>query len=362
MRILQVINSLATGGAEKLLLDSLPLYNEKGIQMDILLLNGTDYPFKKALNDRQCCNVYSLGNYSVYNPRKIFEIIPYLKKYDLVHVHLFPSQYWVVLAKILSFSKVKLLFTEHSTSNRRMKKPLFKFLDRFIYRRYLKIVCITEEVMKAMVKYLSSPADHFRIITNGVDIDKFIKAIPYSRSYLFGENTGNSTLLIQVSSFQEPKDQKTLIKSLLYLNDSIKLLLVGDGVLRQNHEDMVKYLGLQHRVLFLGIRMDVPELLKMVDIGVLSSSWEGFGIVAVEGMASGIPFIASDVPGLAKVVEGAGILFTPGDAKQLAMAIEKLLANKDYFNSIADDCQKRAGEFDIKIMVDNYIRLYSEII
>ena len=75
MKILHLINSLNTGGAEKLLLETLPIYNQKGNKVDLLVLNGTGYPFLKELKKQNCCRVYDLGKASVYNPLLIFKII-----------------------------------------------------------------------------------------------------------------------------------------------------------------------------------------------------------------------------------------------------------------------------------------------
>ena len=103
MKIVHIINNFASGGAEKLLLDTIPLYREKGIEVDLLLLNGKPSPFMNALKEKGCCSIYSLGLNSEYNPIQVFKLVPFLKKYDIAHVHLFPSQYWAVLAKLLSF-------------------------------------------------------------------------------------------------------------------------------------------------------------------------------------------------------------------------------------------------------------------
>jgi hypothetical protein len=123
MKIVHIINSLASGGAEKLLLDTLPIYREKGIEVDLLVLNGASSPFMQVLKETGC-SIYSLGLKSVYNPIQIFKLIPFLKKYDIAQVHLFPSQYWVVLAKILSFSKIKLILTEHNSTNPRLENQM----------------------------------------------------------------------------------------------------------------------------------------------------------------------------------------------------------------------------------------------
>ena len=80
MKVLQIINSLNTGGAEKLLLDTIPKYNEKGIVMDLLLLNGNETPFFKELKKQKKSTIYSLSNGSVYNPLLIFKIMPLPEK------------------------------------------------------------------------------------------------------------------------------------------------------------------------------------------------------------------------------------------------------------------------------------------
>jgi hypothetical protein len=119
MRVLHVINSLETGGAEKLLLETIQLYNIKGIQTDLLVLNGKNTVFLEILKSSNCCTIYSLGS-RAYDPFHIFRMMSFLRKYDIAHVHLFPSQYWIVLAKIFSFSKIKLIVTEHSITNPRL--------------------------------------------------------------------------------------------------------------------------------------------------------------------------------------------------------------------------------------------------
>lgn len=360
MKILHIINSLATGGAEKLLLETLPLYNQKGIKADLLVLNGTNHPFLQELKASRCCTIYSLGEQSVYNPINVFKLIPYLKKQDVVHVHLFPAQYWVVLAKLLSFSKTKLIFTEHSTSNRRIRGNfLVRFLDVFFYKQYNKVIGITEKVLEVLKEHTKIKSNKFYLIHNGVDIAKIKNAKALDKSFFFKDVI--DTMLIQVSSFQEPKDQKTVIQAMALLPKSYKLLLVGVGPLKEECENLVASLGLQNNVLFLGVRMDVPQLLKTADVVLLSSKYEGLSLSSIEGMASGKPFVASNVPGLTEVVKGAGILFPVGNAEVLATEISKLITDTEHYNSIAAACQQRAEAYDIHKMVDQHINLYNSL-
>jgi len=362
MKVLQIINSLETGGAEKLLLESLPLYNNSGIEMDLLVMNGNEYPFMKELKALNCCKIYSLGQKSVYNPLHLFQIIAYLKKYHIVHVHLFPAQYWVVIAKLISFSKTKLVFTEHSTSNRRIQSSWLKYIDRFVYKKYHKIVCITPKVLNVVKKHTKLSEKNLHIILNGVNVDKYRNATPLSKADFFPEFDRNEKFVIQVSSFHEPKDQQTLIRAINLLPENIKLLLVGDGINKNLCEVLVASLKLEKRVLFLGLRMDVSKLLKNVDIVVLSSKYEGLSLSSIEGMASGKPFIASDVPGLHEVVKDAGVLFPVGDEKALSLEIIALLENSPHYEETVRKCLMRAQEYDISKMVEKHIQLYDSII
>lgn len=359
MKVLQVINSLNTGGAEKLILETVPLYNKKGLLVDVLLLNGDKYPFLEELEKLDCCTIYRLSIGTVYNPFLVFKIIPFLKKYDVIHTHLFPALYWVAIAKQLSFSNSKLVFTEHNTDNKRRKSILFKRCDRYFYKYFGKIITISKEVERHLKRHLNFSDNYFQCIQNGVNRKSIIGVSPYSNSVFFSEN---DKVLIQVSSFTNQKDQNTLIKSLQHLPNHVKLLLVGDGALKSECEELVQVLQLNERVQFLGIRMDVPRLLKTADIVVLSSYYEGLSLSCIEALTSGKPFIASDVPGLRDVVKGAGLLFPVGHEKELAKHIIDLLNDKQYYTKVANACFERSKEYDIGIMVKKHIDLYNSLI
>jgi glycosyltransferase involved in cell wall biosynthesis len=360
MKVLHVINSLQTGGAEKLLLETIPLYNKKEIKTDLLLLNGKETPFVATLKNMSCCNIYSL-NSNPYNPLHVFRMMPFLRKYDIAHVHLFPSQYWIVLAKIFSLSKIKIVVTEHSTTNPRLNNFFLSTIDRFIYRFYDRIVCIADDVFEIIFKHLKQPKFKIVLIQNGVSLQKIYDAQPYTKNEISELLTNQDILLIHIASFNKHKDQETAINSLQYLPGNIKLIFIGDGVLKENCEKLVHKLGLEKRVVFLGIRTDAPQLLKTADISVLSTNGEGSSLVAIESMASGIPFIASDVLGMMNV-RGAGILFEKGNAEELAFFITKLINEKDFYDTIATSGKERAREFDIEIMVEKHITLYKSII
>jgi len=362
MRVLHVINSLGMGGAEKLIVDTLPLYRANEITVDLLLLNGTKTDFYEELKQTVDIKIHDLGLSSLFNPVMIFRIIPYLNKYDLIHVHLFPALYWVSLAKFFSRSKTKLVFTKHSTSNRRMEASLFtRNIERWIFSRYSAIISISPEVEARIKSLLRFPLDRFALIDNGVDLSVIKLASPF-REKIFEENREDIKVVIQVSSFRMPKDQPTLLRALALLPIEVKLLLVGDGPQRSTCEKMAEELGIKDRVKFLGVRMDVPQLLKAADIVVLSTGFEGLSLAVVEGMAAGRPVVGSDVPGVRGVIKGAGVFFPKGDEAALAKVIKALLNDSDYYKCVANSCLERAKLYDVRTMVRRHLDLYNKVV
>jgi len=360
MKILHVINSLSTGGAEKLVVDLAPLQIARGNEVEVLLLRGEETPFRQVL-EKNLVRVFDFGaENNVYSPRNIFRIIPFLKNYDIVHVHLFPAQYWVAIAKIFSRSKTLLVTTEHSTDNRRRHISVAWFFDKIIYRQYSKIFGISEKTTVALKNHLAVPDGIVTTIENGVTLENFRTATAFPREKLVPASC--KTLLVQVAGFRTAKDQDTVIRALKILPENVFAVFVGDGERRAECERLADELGVRSRAIFLGIRDDVPAILAVADIVVMSSHWEGFGLAAVEGMAAGKPTLASDVPGLAEVVGGAGILFPCGDVPALAREILRLAEDEDFYKKTANACAKRAEDFDIHKMSDTYLRAYESIL
>ncbi|WP_010178375.1 glycosyltransferase [Aquimarina agarilytica] len=362
MKVLQVINSLGAGGAEKLVVETSLLFAKKGIEINILLLNGEKTPLFDSLKiANNTIQVYSLvGN--IYNPLHVFKIKSFFKNYDIIHAHLFPVSYWVAFANFFSLKKKPIIFTEHNTTNRRRSIFIFKIIDRLVYKQFKKTVTISEAVDVNLKKHLSVNEKTKRItkIHNGIDLKKIQQAIAYTKEELGFEDLDK--LVLQVASFTPQKDQKTLIKAIQLLPKNVKLLLVGSGPLIEEYKNFIKTEQIEDRVFFLGIRNDVPRLLKSVDIVALSSHYEGLSLSCIEGMASGKPFIASNTPGLGDIVDGSGIVFEDSNYKELADTIIDLLNNDTFSAKVATQCIKKAQYFDINIMVTSYIELFKKLV
>ncbi len=358
MKILQVITSLDTGGAEKLISEISPMLRDKGHQVDVLSFDGADTAFKKALTDNGI-KVYSFGKgCNVYNPFIILRLAKMMKNYDIVHTHNTAAQLFAAVGSVLC--SVVLCTTEHNTSNRRRDWKWYAPIDKWMYSKYSKVICISDSTEQNLRDFIKEGSDKICTILNGIDVKRYSQAVSIDKSTI--TNHPERKVIAMVAGFRYQKDQETLIRAFNNLPEDYELWLIGDGERRSIIEQCIKDNKLEDRVLLLGIRSDIPSLLKSVDVVVQSSHWEGFGLAAVEGMAAGKPVIASDVEGLAQVVEGAGILFPLDDDKKLADIIKLLIEDQTYYQQVAANCMERAKMFDIQKMVDAYNEVYEGLV
>lgn len=361
--VLHVITSLRTGGAEKLMVDLLPrlCFGEdqtkqrvcnRRIDAELVVFDGVRTPFFDSL-EKTGVKIHSFSREgSVYNPLNILRLIPLMRRADVVHTHNTSPQLFTAVANM--FVGARLITTEHNTSNRRRNHSFLRPVDRWMYGRYEKIICISDQAELNLCNYLDNPRLNEKILTiyNGIDLSKFClntQILPSS-----------GKIITMVAAFREQKDHKTLIRAIGLLPDDYSLRLVGTGdeSLIKECQSLVSDLRLESRVHFLGVRSDIVTLLKSSDVVVLSSHYEGLSLSSIEGMASGKPFIASDVDGLHEIVSGYGILFPHENAEALAAAIRRCCEDKAYADSVAKKCQEKAMQYDICVMAEKYNQLY----
>ena len=361
MKILHYINNLGSGGAEKLLTDILPLMDERGHIVHLAYSNN-------KLNVKKFDEEIEMGgikvfnfNMSYYNPFQLLKLIRLLKneKYDIVHAHLFPTQYWLALASLFKPGKTKLIKTEHIVHNRRQKIKILKPLETWIYNRYAKIIAITDSVRENLEKWLIN-VGNIVVINNGINLRQmeFMKQNTYEiASELFITEYYN-ILMVGRFDFSGQKDQLTLVKSLTFLSDKYRLFFAGGGDYIEDVKQKVNELNLTNRVSFLGIRIDVYSLMSLADLNVLSTNHEGLSGVALESMASGRPFIGTDVVGVNDVVPDDKFLFPKSNPEKLAAKIDEVSKNKILERHLIENGLEHVKKFDIIKMVDNYLKVY----
>ena len=349
MKILHVISSLEVGGAQRLLSDLLPLVAKENL-VSLLVFKNTDTIFEQYIKEKGII-INSLNVNCIYNPWIFVRLFFIVRKFDIIHIHLFPSLYWGALVQ--KFTRCRFFYTEHSTSNKRRNKKYLRFIEQKVYRSYDKIISISNQTEINLLQWLDlNKISKFIVVENGIDLQKFRK----SYESILPKTSIN---LLMISRFTKAKDHSTIISAMELLRDDIHLYLVGDGETRNVNESLVKEKHLESRVHFLGNRNDSPQLISSCLIGIQSSHWEGFGLTAVEFMAAGKPIVASDVEGLRQVVENAGLLFKHGDRYDFVYKINLLLNSEDYYHKISCKCFQRSKLYDINITAMKYNMLYS---
>ena len=355
MRVLEVITSLLTGGAEKLVLEFQKGLAEAGHQVDIAVFNAVDSPFLREAESRSDCRVYKFGH-SFYSPLHILRLMRVMRHYDVVHTHNSSPQLFAAIANIVC--RKKLITTEHNTHNRKREKWLLRLADKWMYRQYAKIVCISDKAEDLLRGYIGDSGD-ITTIYNGIDVEGFYNGNVNGN----GNWNVNGTLpeardrfvVVMVAAFRPQKDQKTLVEAMRLLPENdYELWLAREGETMDQMKSFVSEQGMEARVTFLGNRTDVANVLHSADVVVMSTHYEGLSLSNVEGMSVGRPFIATDVDGIHEVTSGAGILVPHEDAEALAREIRRLHDDRDYYDSVAQACYERAKAYDIMNTIDRY--------
>lgn len=359
MRILHIITSLRIGGAERLVAELLPRLRDRGHHVELLLFDGTRTPIYERVEQAGIAiHVLGRGVLNMWNPLHAFRLRRFLRggRFDIVHTHNTPAQLLTALAA--PDDAPILVTTEHSTFNRRRNWNWYAPLDRWMYGRYDHIACVGMQTERNLTDKLgrSAATMNISVVPNGIELTRFASACPDAS--LRTPDERNKKIVVMVSAFRIQKDHPTLLRAMLHLPDDYRLWLVGDWIMRASRERLAEELGIRSRVRFWGFRSDIPELMAAADVVVLSSHYEGMSLSSIEALASGKPFIASDVEGLHDVVEGAGLLFPEGDHERLAALVRKVCEDAEYGAQVAARCRERARKYDIERTVADYERIY----
>ena len=157
------------------------------------------------------------------------------------------------------------------------------------------------------------------------------------------------------------KDHYSLIEAFSQLPINFKLYLAGEGPNLINVKEQVNNLKLNDRVIFLGLRPDVYAFMSKVDLNILSSNYEGLSGVTLESLASGKPFIGSDVPGVNTVVPNSDFLFPPKSSKKLANKILDITSDAQLSERMVSAALSFVKSYDTKVMLDGYLKIYNEV-
>jgi glycosyltransferase involved in cell wall biosynthesis len=342
VKVVHIINALPSiGGAERLILDLAMLAAEPPVP--VITWWGTD----NSLLRQDHAGVLDLIPLRPFSLTNLGRARRALREAHAIHLHLFPTQYLVHLLRKPT------LFTEHNTTNRRRGQKIWWPLERHCYRRFSKVVAISAAVGDALSEWLAEAPPRLQVIENGVALSRFSHRL---RTCPTGE-----VKIGMAARICEQKDHATLIRALALLPARYRLLLAGDGELRGVMEKLACDLGVGERVDFLGIVADMRSYYESLDLYVQSTNSDGFSLVVVEAMASGLPALTSDVPGIRDVVANPLALYPLGDARQLAARISAITGDPQTYGQMSAFALAQADKYDIGRTYTQYQRAYAEV-
>lgn len=357
MKVLHIISTLSSGGAEKMLIDIVREMKRQNINCEVAVLTKKNNFFGEQLTALNIPVYYGKTN-KVYSVKNILFIRDILKnnKYDCIHTHLFSPQLFTIIAMMLTKYRYPLITTEHSTHNRRRSMKLFYLLDYWMYKKYNGIIAISNGTKEQLSAYLPDTFKKTVVIENGIQIEKYKYAKPYSKIKLHPSLNKDDKIILMVAAMREQKDHETLIRASKILPDNYRVVFVGEGKRFSEVKEYASKYG-RNNIIFLGRRNDVPSIMASSDVFVLSSNWEGFGLVVVEAAAAGLPIVASNVDGLNQIVRDlGGYLFEPGNEVDLAKGILVAVDSKIKLN------QENLNKYSIKKTVASYVEFYKKVI
>lgn len=299
------------------------------------------------------------GEWDLLAVRKLKKII---RKNSIKIIHLHSSHahaLGLLAAKSAGNCKVIL--------SRRVDFPIKKnILSRLKYSNVDRITAISERVKRVLVADGLSE-EKIDVVYSGVDIDRFQNV---EANYLIAELGSNRDKLIigNIAALAWHKDHKTLIKAARIVVDEFPqliFLIAGEGPLRREIEISIKKFNLEEKVKLFGFRQDIPEILSILHLFVLSSSWEGLGTSLLDAFASRVPVVATNVGGIPEIVKDGvnGVLVPPGKPGALAGAIISLLKNRDLARRMAEEGFRLVKEkFSIERMVEQTRKIYDRLV
>ena len=363
VRVLHVVGRMDRGGIETMIMNVYRHIDRDKIQFDFLAHYGkpnADYNEEIISLGGRIYEMPQIKSATKTYYHKFFEYNRALKdffkehqEYNIVHGHMTntASIYMPIAEK---YGNVGCRIS-HSHSMQAVS-GLTGFLSNILSRNITKYATDWFACSEAAAKWFYSEDDinsgKIKIITNGIDVNKFRFSEQKRLSKRQELGIENDFIVGNVARFSYPKNQDFLIETLSELLKKVpntKLCFVGEGCDMQWAKDLAKSLGVYDKILFLGLRNDVDELISAFDVFVMTSFYEGLPLVGVEAQSSGLPCVLSD--GITKETDMTGnVKFLSLDESHEAWA-DAIASYKDFKRRDTADAIIEAG-YDISTTVE----------
>ncbi len=366
-RILHIVEDLKVGGLEKILASIVLSLDKSRYDIQVWCLAKGGQIAEELIE--QGIPVRILGLKGYYNPLRIAALARIMKKenFHIIHTHGYFAGTFGRFAAILAGIPV-IIAHVHSTYYDYGKRNLL--IERFLSSFTDRIVCISQAVERFVTVNEKIRKERTCMIYNAVTSpDKLLNDQQRKKMRASLGFDAEAIVIAVVASLTVNKGHGILLtafKKIFISHPSVRLLIVGDGPLREQLEASTRQLMVDQVVVFTGIRKDVFDLLQISDIFVLPTQIrEGLGVALIEAIAVGLPVIGTNIGGIPEVIEdGAnGILVSPVNSEELAQAFEKLIDDKELRSSMGFRGRQIYEEkFTIVRMIRQIENLYEHLL
>jgi len=364
IRIAQLANEMNVGGKERGVLNIINAMPGDIFESHLYVFKAGGLMLQAI--DRQKCRVVELGaraggDYRYY--LKLYQLFR-ADRIELVHTRSWGTLLEGMLAA-LAARVPALVHSEHGFMRVDTKKHVW--IQNFFWRFADRVVSVSENLADTLHAKIGFPRERMHVIRNGVDLRKFDAFA--ARADIRAElGLPPETLLFgSVGRLVPVKNYACLIRAaqaVLQALPHAALLFVGDGPLQAELTSLAQQLGLGAKVHFLNWRKDVPQILRELDVFVLSSFSEGMSNSILEAMAARTPVVATAVGGNTElVVDGkTGLLVPSDDPGRMAEAISAILREPQRRAVMGEAARQRLETyFTLPQMLRNYQRMYVEV-
>ncbi len=290
------------------------------------------------------------------------------RRIEVVHAHQYTPFFYAAAAKMLNGGKPRLILTEHGRHYPDLVSPVRRALNRLVLDHLPDAINACCRFSAAALNRVDGFAGRrIEVIENGIDLPRYGAAPDrHALRQRLGLDPARRYVMC-VARFHPVKDHATLLRAFAQVAPGCPdadLLLVGDGPLRGELERQAQGLGIADRVRFLGVRSDVPDLLRAADVFTLLSVSEAASLTLLEAMASCLPVVVTAVGGNPEIVrEGCeGFLVPRGDAAAAGAAFQRLLLDPALAARLGAAGRARVEErYQLDRTIAAYYRLYRSL-
>ncbi len=367
LNVVQIIDDLEIGGAEKLVVHFARQASKLGLSLTVVSLSSA---FDQVILDE----LETCGARYVFFPaahlldlKRLVCLTRYLRRghFDLVQCHLGYSNIVGVLAARLA--GLPAIGTLHSTGNLSdYPHPQILWLESQVLRFLAQRVIAVGQTVADAFRSRLAPKE-IQVIVNPAPPP--VSLTPEQRQVVRQEMgcENSCPILISVGRFAPPKGYHDLVQALSILKQThpnFVMLMAGDGPLFDEIRQLAIQKGLEEHIRFLGFRDDVPRLLTASDIFVSSSHWEGLPLAVLEAMQAGLPVVATAVGDIPYVVgQEAGMIVPPRAPERLAEALASLLDSPSRRAEMGRAAFERVRrEYSSEAWIQKMMHLYQEVL